>query len=107
MSPSLAPACLERLWAEAWEPLGINPSTLEQWHQRFGSDCAALAVAAGLTERQLREHLAGQGPDRAVLEMLADLNCYPHVTPTARPVCARPQTDLPQEEAVTTVASTG
>ncbi|MBJ7358379.1 hypothetical protein [Nocardioides sp.] len=90
LSQFLAPACLERLWLETWGRLGVSPATLASWYRRFGEDCTALAVAAGLTEQQLTEHLADRAPDRQVLEMLADLNCYPHVTPAARPVTAAP-----------------
>jgi hypothetical protein len=90
LSPMLPPECLGRLWADAWGVSGVRPATLMRWCQRFGLDCAALAVAAGLTESQLREHLSNRGPDRAALEMLGDLNCFPHVTPAARPAPAAP-----------------
>lgn len=90
LSPLLAPLALERLWAEAWGRLGLTPANLTGWYQQFGAELAALAVASGLTEAQLCEHFAGGDPDRATLEMLADLNCYPHVTPAARPVAPAP-----------------
>lgn len=90
LSPLLAPACVERVWAEAWGALQVSPATLTRWLRRFGNECAALAVAAGLTDHQLTEQLDRKGPDRAVLEMLADLNCYPYVTPAARPVTPAP-----------------
>lgn len=96
LSPLLAPAMVDRLWADAWGRLRITPATLIRWHQLFGVEYAALAVASGLADTQLREY-ADHGPDRAMLEMLADLNCYPYVTPAARPVTHAPWTKhLPQ-----------
>lgn len=87
LSPSLPPECSRRLWDEAWEWAGVTPWTLWAWCRRFGTEIAALAVAAGVDEPQMRQHLADDRvPDRAVLEMLADLNCFPYATPAARPV---------------------
>lgn len=87
LSPSLPPQCLDRLWTETWEWGGVSPSTLWAWCRTYGTDVAALAVAAGVPELQMRRHLADdRPPDRDVLEMLADLNCFPFVTPAARPV---------------------
>jgi hypothetical protein len=85
LSPWLSAHDRDRLWAEAWELTRVTPWTLWGWLRTYGEEVAALAVAAGLTEGQLQRHLKdGRIPDRAVLEMLADLNCFPHVTPAAR-----------------------
>ena len=85
LSPLLAPECSARLWSSAWGQSGVRPGSLWAWSSQYGEEMAALAVAAGLDETQLRQHLQdGQCPDRAVLEMLADLNCFPYVTPAAR-----------------------
>jgi hypothetical protein len=85
LSPLLATECRARLWAEAWEWGGVAPATLWSWCQTYGHEMAALAVAARLTELQMRRHLSDAlVPDRAVLEMLADLNCFPFATPAAR-----------------------
>ena len=87
LSPWLAPECAHRLWSDAWELTHITPWSLWAWHQLYGPEVAALAVAAGLDEGQLRRHLKDRrSPDRSVLEMLADLNCFPFVTPAARPM---------------------
>ena len=89
LSSGLPPACSVRLWSESWELAHVTPASLWGWLQSYGEELAALAVAAGLTEGQLRRHLSdGRRPDRAALEMLADLNCYPYVTPAARPLAA-------------------
>ena len=85
LSPFLAPECAGRLWSVAWHQSSVRPRSLWAWMGLYGEEVAALAVAAGLEENQLRQHLEdGQRPDRAVLEMLADLNCFPYVTPAAR-----------------------
>ena len=87
LSPGLAPACAAWLWADAWELGEVTPWTLWALAGRHGEEIAALAVAAGMSEGEIRRHLEDRRcPDRAVLEMLADLNCFPHVTPAARPL---------------------
>lgn len=87
LSPFLSPACERRLWSDAWERQCVRPQSLRAWSRLYGAEITALAIAAGLTETQLREHLSdGCRPDRGALEMLADLNCFPHVTPAARPM---------------------
>ena len=87
LTPLLAAECRTRLWAETWTEAGVVPATLWSWCRTYGLELAALAVAGRLTELQLRVHLSDdRAPDRGVLEMLADLNCFPFVTPAARPV---------------------
>ena len=87
LSPFLSPACAPRLWSEAWQQRRVTPTSLWAWSRSYGDQLAALAVAAGLTETQLQQHLSDRRlPDREALEMLADLNCFPHVTPDARPL---------------------
>jgi hypothetical protein len=89
LSPLLPPQCRDRLWAETWDDAGVSPVTLWSWCRTYGVDVAALAVAGRLTELQLRVHLSdARTPNRGVLEMLADLNCFPYLTPAARPVLA-------------------
>ena len=89
LSPWLSSECTHRLWSEAWEMARVRPSSLWAWLGLYGEEMAALAVAAGLDEGQLRQHLRDRTrPDRGVLEMLADLNCFPHATPAARPLVA-------------------
>jgi hypothetical protein len=85
LSVWLAPECASRLWSEAWETGHVTPSSLEELLGLYGEEIAALAVAAGLNEAEIQRHLDVR-PDRGVLEMLADLNCFPCVTPAARPV---------------------
>jgi hypothetical protein len=83
----LAPECTSRLWSDTWETYHVMPSSLQTLLRLYGVEIAALAVAAGLTEDEIQQHLQdGRRPDRGVLEMLADLNCFPHVTPAARPM---------------------
>jgi hypothetical protein len=87
LSPWLAPECAPRLWSETWGLARVSPSSLSTWVELHGPELAALAVAARLDEVDLRRHLDdGLVPDRAALEMLADLNCFPHATPAARPL---------------------
>lgn len=87
LAPWLSRECAGRLWSETWDLAGVTTSSLWAWAELFGADVAALAVAARLTETDLRRHLDdGLRPDRAALEMLADLNCFPFVTPAARPM---------------------
>jgi hypothetical protein len=87
LSPWLSPACTTRLWSDAWERAHVTPGSLCAWLWCFGEEMAALAVAAGLTEGEMRGHLNDRRPpNRGVLEMLADLNCFPWVTPAARPL---------------------
>ena len=87
LTPFLSPECSTRLWSQAWELGLVRPLSLWAWVRLYGDDIAALAVAAGLDETQLRQNLKDrQRPDRAVLEMLADLNCFPFATPAARPM---------------------
>ncbi len=87
LSTWLAPECSRRLWSETWEIAQVSPSSLWAWLQLYGAEIAALAVAARVSEEELRSHLDDRRrPDRGVLEMLADLNCFPYVTPAARPV---------------------
>jgi hypothetical protein len=87
LSPWLAPQCTSRLWAETWGLAGVAPSSLEALLQLYGEQVAALAVAAGLGEGDIRLHLRDRRrPDLGVLEMLADLNCFPCETPAARPL---------------------
>lgn len=89
LSPFLSPECSRRLWTETWELCHVRPSSLWAWLRLYGHELAALAVAAGLDDTELRKYLKDrQRPDRAVLEMLADLNCFPFVTPAARPMAA-------------------
>jgi hypothetical protein len=87
LSPWLSPECTSRLWSETWETARVRPSSLWAWLRLYGEETTALAVAAGLDEGQIRQHLRDRTwPDRGVLEMLADLNCFPHATPAARPL---------------------
>lgn len=89
LSPWLSPECTHRLWSETWERARVTPASLWAWLRMYGEEMTALAVAAGLDEGQIRLHLKDRTrPDRGVLEMLADLNCFPHVTPAARPLVA-------------------
>ncbi len=89
LSPWLSPECTLRLWSETWGLAGVRPSSLWALLRLYGEEIAALAVAAGLDEGQIRLHLKGRTrPDRGVLEMLADLNCFPYTTPAARSLLA-------------------
>ncbi len=89
LSPWLSPECTRRLWSEAWGTARVTPASLWAWLRLYGEEMAALAVAAGLDEGQIRLYLTDRTrPDRGVLEMLADLNCFPHLTPAARPLVA-------------------
>ncbi|QIG44071.1 hypothetical protein G5V58_15950 [Nocardioides anomalus] len=85
LTPCLPAECAAWLWDEAWDGAGLSPATLAEWYRRFGADAAALAVAAGLSEATLRQHLVdGCDPDPDRLVMLAELNCYPFSPPAAR-----------------------
>jgi hypothetical protein len=85
LTPCLPPECAAWLWADAWDLAGLSPETLAEWYRRFGAETAALAVAGGLSEATLRQHLLdGCEPDRGRLAMLAELNCYPFVPPAAQ-----------------------
>jgi hypothetical protein len=87
LSQWLSPECTSRLWSETWEQAHVTPFSLWAWFRLYGAEIAALAVAAQLTEDDLLVHLEERRlPDRGVLEMLADLNCFPYVTPAARPL---------------------
>jgi hypothetical protein len=87
LSPWLAPQCTSRLWSETWELAKVTPSSLEALLRLYGEQVAALAVAAGLSEGDIQRHLDDRRrPDLEVLEMLADLNCFPCETPAARPL---------------------
>ena len=78
LTPRLPQACAPRLWEQAWGRAGLTPDTLVLWCEQYGADAAALAVAAGLPESHLRRHLDDERrPDHGVLQMLAELNCYP------------------------------
>lgn len=89
LTPLLSPECSDRLWAETWEIARVTPSMLWAWFQLHGAQIAALAVAARLSDDDVRSHLHDRRqPDRGALEMLADLNCFPYATPAARPLVA-------------------
>ncbi|MDX6371054.1 MAG: hypothetical protein QOD98_42 [Nocardioidaceae bacterium] len=87
LSPWLAPQFTSQLWSETWGPAGVEPSSLEALLRLYGERVAALAVASGLSEGDIQRHLRDRRrPDLGVLEMLADLNCFPCETPAARPL---------------------
>ena len=89
LSPWLSAECESRLWSETWGLARVAPSSLGAGLRLYGEEIAALAVAAGLDEDELQRHLADRRrPDREALEMLADLNCFLHVTPAARSLVA-------------------
>ena len=79
---SARPGCGPRTWQSA----NVTPSSLEAFLRLYGEEIAALAVAAGLSEGDIQRHLQDEQPDRGALEMLADLNCFPYVTPASRPL---------------------
>jgi hypothetical protein len=87
LSQWLSPACTSRLWSETWGQAHVTPFSLWAWFRLYGAEIAALAVAAGLSEAEVRCHLEDRRrPDRGILEMLADLNCFPYLTPATRPL---------------------
>ena len=89
LSQWLSPECASRLWSDTWGRALVTPFSLWAWFRLYGAEVAALAVAAQLTEDDLLLHLSERRqPDRGVLEMLADLNCFPYATPAARPLVA-------------------
>jgi hypothetical protein len=89
LSPWISLECESRLWSDTWEMAQVTPSSLDAWLRLYGEEITALAVAAGLDEDELQRHLTDRRPpDREALEMLADLNCFPYVTPAARSLIA-------------------